>query len=205
MNWFDIIVFLVLLGAFIKGMRKGLAMQVAGLVAIVIGAIFAGKAANMILPYLLGMINISSNVAVMLSYAIAFIIIVVGIKMIGKMLHNLFEALYIGFLNRILGAALGVVSVSLVLSILVNLALIIDTEQDIITERIKTETFFYSKIQKAAPIIVPYLKEEIWEKHIQERIKKDDGDQMNEDNKTILGISSLNISNNKILNLHFKI
>ena len=110
----------------------------------------------------------------MLSYAIAFIIIVVGIKIIGRMLHNLFEALYISFLNKILGAALGVVSASLVLSILVNLAVILDTEQDIITERIKTETFFYSKIQKVAPIIVPYLKEEIWEKHIQEKLKTDD-------------------------------
>ncbi len=185
MSWFDIIVFLVLLGAFIKGMRKGLAMQIAGLAAIVIGAIFAGKAANIILPYLLEIINISSNVAVMLSYAIAFIIIVVGIKIIGRMLHNLFEALYISFLNKILGAALGVVSASLVLSILVNLAVILDTEQDIITERIKTETFFYSKIQKAAPIIVPYLKEEIWEKHIQEKIKTDDKEYGNKEYNTI--------------------
>ena len=205
MSWFDIIVFLVLLGAFIKGMRKGLAMQIAGLAAIVIGAIFAGKAANIILPYLLEIINISSNVAVMLSYAIAFIIIVVGIKIIGRMLHNLFEALYISFLNKILGAALGVVSASLVLSILVNLAVILDTEQDIITERIKTETFFYSKIQKAAPIIVPYLKEEIWEKHIQERIQKDDEKYVNEESNPISRSSSHNITSHKILNLHIKL
>lgn len=205
MSWFDIIVFLVLLGAFIKGMRKGLAMQLAGLVAIIIGAIFAGKAANIILPYLLGMVNISSNVAVMLSYAIAFIIIVVGIRIIGKMLHNLFEALYIGFLNKILGAALGVISVSLVLSILVNLAVILDTEQDIITENIKTETFFYSKIQKVAPIIVPYLKEEIWEKHIQERIQKDDEKYVNEESNPISRSSSHNITSHKILNLHIKL
>ena len=205
MSWFDIIVFLVLLGAFIKGMRKGLAMQIAGLAAIVIGAIFAGKAANIILPYLLEIINISSNVAVMLSYAIAFIIIVVGIKIIGRMLHNLFEALYISFLNKILGAALGVVSASLVLSILVNLAVILDTEQDIITERIKTETFFYSKIQKVAPIIVPYLKEEIWEKHIQERIQKDDEKYVNEESNPISRSSSHNITSHKILNLHIKL
>ena len=203
MSWFDIIVFLVLLGAFIKGMRKGLAMQIAGLAAIVIGAIFAGKAANIILPYLLEIINISSNVAVMLSYAIAFIIIVVGIKIIGRMLHNLFEALYISFLNKILGAALGVVSASLVLSILVNLAVILDAEQDIITERIKTETFFYSKIQQAAPIIVPYLKEEVWEKHIQERLKHiEEKHEEDKQNSTLVLLSKRNCPNYRILNLH---
>ena len=57
MNWFDIFILLVLLGAFIRGMRKGLTMQLAGLVAIIVGAIFAGKAANIILPFLSVTVN----------------------------------------------------------------------------------------------------------------------------------------------------
>ena len=185
MNWFDIIVLIILLGAFIKGMRKGLAMQLAGFVAIIIGAIFAGKAAEIILPYILDVLNISANIAVVLSYALAFVIIVFGIKLIGKMLHNIIEALHIGFVNKILGAVLGVITASLVLSILVNLTIMLDAEEGIITNRIKAESLFYSSIQKTAPTIVPYLKEEVWEKHIQDKLNKnDEEEEYNKQNST---------------------
>ena len=177
MNWFDIIVLIILLGAFIKGMRKGLTLQLAGFVAIIIGAIFAGKVAEKILPYILDVLNISANIAVVLSYALAFLIIIVGVKLIGKMLHTIVEALHIGFINKMLGAVLGVLSASLVLSILVNLTIMLDPEEDIITNRIKTESLCYSSIQKTAPLIVPYLKEEVWEKHIQDKLNKNNDEQ----------------------------
>lgn len=176
MSWFDIIILLVLLGAFINGMRKGLTRQLAGLVAIIVGAIFAGKVADIILPFLLRIVDISSNIAIVLSYVIAFIIIVFGITFIGKMLHTLVEALHIGFINKILGAVLGVLSASFVLSILINLTVMLDPDEEILTKKIKTETLFYSKIQKVAPLVVPYLKEEVWDKHIPERIKMKDED-----------------------------
>ena len=180
MIWFDIIVLIVLLGAFIKGIRKGLAMQLAGFVAIIIGAIFAGKAADLIFPYILDVLNISANIAVMLSYALAFVIIVFGINLIGKMLHNIIEALHIGFINKILGAILGVITASIV-----NLTIMLDPEEDIITTRIKTESLFYSSIQKTAPTIVPYLKEEVWEKHIQDKLNKNaDEEEYNKQNST---------------------
>ena len=201
MSWFDIIVILILLGAFINGMQKGLTIQLSGLVAIILGAIFAGKATNIILPYLLKTVNISADIALVLSYVLAFIIIVFGINFIGKMLHTLIEALHIGFINKLLGAGLGVLSASLVLSILVNLAAIIDSEETILTADLKSNTFFYSKIQKTAPLIVPYLKEEVWEKHIQERLKhieeKNEGDKQNS-----ALVLKLNCPNYRILNLH---
>ena len=118
MSWFDIIVLLVLLGAFVRGMQKGLTMQLAKLGAIIVGAIFAGKAANIILPYLLKTINISANIAIVVSYVLAFAIIFFGIKFIGRMIHSLFEALHLSFLNKMLGAVVGVISASVVLSIL---------------------------------------------------------------------------------------
>lgn len=200
MSWFDIIVILILLGGFINGMQKGLTIQLAGLVAIILGAIFAGKAGNTILPYLLNAINISAGIALVLSYVLAFIIIVFAIKFLGKMLHTLIEALHIGFINKLLGGVLGVLSAAFVLSILVNLAVMIDSEGTILTDEIKSNTLFYSKIQQAAPIIVPYLKEEVWEKHIQERLKHiEDKHGGHHKQNSALVLSKLNY---RSLNLH---
>ena len=80
MRWFDIIISLILLGAFIRGIQKGFIMQLAGLVALIAGAIFAGRLANILLPFLLKTIGVSANIAVVLSYVIAFVIIVILIK-----------------------------------------------------------------------------------------------------------------------------
>ena len=196
MSWFDIIVLLILLGAFIRGMQKGLTMQLAGLVAIIIGAIFAGKASAVILPILLKTVNIAANIAVFISYVLAFVIIVFGIKFIGKMLHSLFEALHLSFLNKILGAIVGVISASIVLSILLNLVVMIDPEEDLITSDLKKETYFYSKIQIVVPTIVPYLKKEVWEKYIPEQLKQDDKGQEDIDE-----INHSKLSKSKLLKL----
>lgn len=178
MSWFDIIITLILLGAFMRGFKKGLTMQLAGLAAIIIAAIFAGKAANILLPFLLNTISISANIARVVSYILAFMIIAFGIKFIGKMLHSLFEVLHLSFINKILGAGLGVISVSIVLSILLNLAVMLDPEEEIITNEYETESFFYSKIQIVIPIIVPYLRKEVWEKYdVPNQLKKHNKDE----------------------------
>ncbi len=201
MSWFDIIVILVLLGAFIRGIQKGLIMQLAGLVALTAGAIFAGRLANIVLPFLLNTVNISANIAAVLSYVLAFAIIVICIKIIGKYIHSSLKALQLSFLNKILGSFLGVLSASLVLSILVNLAIMLDIEEDIITDNIKNESCFYPEMQKIAPIIVPYLKEEIWEKHIQKRVIKDKLEHENDKQNELSILAKTNNSNYKILNL----
>ncbi len=191
MRWFDIIITLVLLGAFIRGIQKGLIMQLAGLVALLAGAIFAGKAANIVLPFLLDTVNIPANIATALSYVLAFVIIVFCIKFIGRKVHLLFKALHLSFINKILGSFLGVLSTTLVLSILLNLVVMLDTEEDIITPNIKSETYFYTKIQQAVPIIVPYLKQEVWEKYIKERINKDGNEHEGSKQKELLILSGI--------------
>ena len=190
MNWFDIIVLLVLLGAFIRGMQKGLTMQLAGLVAIIIGAIFAGKTADIILPFLLKTVNISANIAAVVSYVLAFVIIVFGIKFIGKMLHSLFEVLHLSFLNKTLGAIVGVISASVVLSILVNLAVMLDPDEELVTKDLKRDTFFYSKLQMVVPTIVPYLKKEVWEKYIPEQFKLDGEENENKEEEEVFSRDS---------------
>ncbi len=183
MNWFDIIVTLILLAAFVRGIQKGVVMQLAGFAAIIIGAIFAGRVAKIMLPFLLETVNISVNVAVVISYIIAFIIIVFAVKMIGKMLHGLFEALHISIINKILGAVIGLATTMVILSIFLNLAILVDPEEEIITSEIKIESFFYNRVQILVPIIVPYLNKDLWEKNIPERYKPNIE---KEDNKTNL-------------------
>lgn len=174
MSWFDIIVALILLASFVKGMQKGLVMELAGLAAVIIGAIFAGKLSILLLPFLVNTINISVNAAGVISYILAFILIAFAVNFAGKMIHGLFEVMHISFLNRILGAVVGVGIAMVLLSILLNLAVIVDPEEEVITEKIKNETFFYRRVQIVVPTIVPYLNRDVWEKYIPEELRLDE-------------------------------
>lgn len=168
MNLFDIIISLLLLAAFVRGIQKGVVMQLAGFAAIILGAIFAGKAAKFMLPFLINTVNISLNVAVVISYILAFTIIVFAVRLLGKMLHSVFEALYLSFINKILGAMVAVGTAMIILSIFLNLALLIDPEEEIISSKVKSESFFYSKVQILVPVIVPYLNKDLWDRHTPE-------------------------------------
>lgn len=174
MSWFDIIISLILLGALFRGINKGIVMQLTGFASIIIGAIFAGKVSEIILPILLNATNISYNVASVVSYILAFIVIAFSIKFIGKMLQSLFETIHVSFLNKILGGVIGVAGTMIFLSIMLNLAVMLDPEEEVITSKVKSETFFYSRVQVVVPTIVPFLDKELWEKYIPNKDRKDD-------------------------------
>lgn len=165
MNWFDIIIIIILIGAFIKGLHKGFVKQLFGLVGIIAGAIFAGRVASLILPFLIHTVNISPNVAGVFSYIIAFTIIILLIRIVASFFHRLLKLIQIGFLNSTLGAVLSIGCTMIILSILLNLAVVLDPEEEVITKDIKENTFFYSRVQVVVPTVVPYLKNSIWNRY----------------------------------------
>lgn len=174
MNWFDIIISLLLLAACVRGIQKGAIMQLTGLAAIILGAIFAGRVAKLMLPFLLNTLNFSLNSAIVISYIFAFIVIIFAVNVAGKMVHGLFKALFLGFINKILGAFVGVVTALIIVSILLNLTAFIDPKEELLTSEIKSESFFYPKVQIFVPRIVPYLNRDLWEEYIPDQFRPSD-------------------------------
>lgn len=173
MNWFDLIIIILLVAAFIKGYSKGLIMQLVGLAAIIIAAIFGGKLAAIILPELNNLLDISPNFARVLSFIIAFSLIAFVILLIGGVIQRFIDVIMLGIINRLLGAVIGVGTIMVFLSIILNLILMLDTNESIINERIKEESFFFSRVEAVVPAIVPYLNEDFWNEYIPENYRKE--------------------------------
>ena len=91
MNWFDFTVGIFLIIALFNGYRKGLVMQLVGLATIILAAIFGGRLAEIILPELNNLLDISPNIAHVLSYVFAFVAIAIVISLIGKIIHNILD------------------------------------------------------------------------------------------------------------------
>ena len=166
MNWFDLTVGIALILAIINGFRKGLVMQLAGLAIVILSAVFGGKLAKSILPWITETFEIEFNFAIVISYILAFLGIYLVIVVLGKLIQGVLKVVNLNIINRLLGAVIAMGTMMVVLSILLNLILMIDKNEMIIKKDIKENSFFYERVEAVIPAIVPYLNKDVWDKYI---------------------------------------
>lgn len=173
MNWLDFTIGVLLLIAMINGFRKGLVMQLVALATIVLSAIFGGQLAKKILPELTRLIDLSPNVAHVLSYVIAFIGIAIVISLIGRIIQKFIQIIFLSFINRLLGSVVALATMMIFLSILLNLALMLDKEEVVIRRETKEASFFFERVEAVVPAIVPYLNQAIWKEYAPKRYREE--------------------------------
>lgn len=202
MNWFDLTTLILLLVALVKGYRKGFIMQLVGLTVIVLAAIFGGKLAETILPEINRFLDISSNLARVLSFLIAFGLIAVVISIIGRLIQKFVDVVFLSFFNRILGSVIAVGTMMVVLSIVLNLVLMLDKRENMISSEIRKESFFFERVETVVPAIVPYLDKEFWEEYVPENYRKEIEEKSDSLLKNIPGINNIDSTFQK---RHFKV
>lgn len=166
MNWFDILVGILLLIAFINGYRKGLIMQLVGLATIILAAIFGGRLAEKILPDIHRLLELSPNTARVLSFVLAFALIAIVLSLIGRLLQKFIDVVLLSFVNRLLGSVIALATMMLFLSILLNLVLMLDRNETVVDRKTRQESFFFERVEAVVPAIIPYLNKEYWKEYI---------------------------------------
>ena len=173
MNWFDLLIALLLLIALVNGYRKGLIMQLVGLATLVLAAIFGGRLAEKILPEIHRLIEISPDAARVLSFVLAFALIAIVLSLVGKMLQQFIDVVLLSFINRLSGAVIALGTMMLLLSIILNLVLLLNKEQVIIKKEIREESFFFERVEAVVPALVPYLNQALWDGFIPEKYREE--------------------------------
>ncbi len=173
MNWFDLVTLILLLLALIDGYRKGLIQQLVGLATIILAAIFGGKIAGYILPELNNLIDISPEFARVLSFLMAFGAIAIVISLIGKLIQKLLTVTFLSFVNRLFGSIIAVGTLMFFLSIILNIVLMLDKNENLIKKEIKEESFFFERVEAVVPAVVPYLDKDLWDKYIPENYREE--------------------------------
>ncbi|MBK5195411.1 MAG: CvpA family protein [Proteiniphilum sp.] len=173
MNWFDILIGILLLIALVNGYRKGLIMQLVGLATIVLAAIFGGRLAESILPEIIGLVNLSPEAARVLSFILAFALIAIVLSIVGRLLQKFIDVVLLSFFNRILGAVIATGTMMLFLSIILNLVLMLDKKEVVIKKEIREESFFFERVEAVVPAIIPYLNQEFWDEYVPEKYREE--------------------------------
>ena len=160
MNTFDIIIAALLLFGFIRGLLKGLFVEVASLAALIIGVYGAIHFSYFAGDWLKDSVDWDEKYITLTAFAVTFVAIVLAIALLGKAFTKLADFASLGILNKILGGVFGALKIGLILSVLfIFFGKMNDTIPFVEKETLEA-SILYAPVKKIAPTIFPSIIKE---------------------------------------------
>ena len=164
MSWLDIIILLPLLIGLVRGLMKGLVIEITSIVAIVLGILGSRLWGAMFATWLPRQFAWPESVCVVLAYALLFLGISILLHLVAKLLTKLFKKISLGWLNRLLGGVFGTLKWGIIVLVMVLCIHQLDKQFNFIQKDLKKKSVVY---MQAAP-----LSEKMWveiKKQIEDR------------------------------------
>ena len=158
MSFFDIVLGALLLYALYKGIKNGLFVELASLISLILGIYVAIKFSYLIKNTLTDSVSWSAKYIEVAAFALTFIIVVVGIHLLAKFFTGIADFAYLGWLNKLGGAAFSILKTILILSILFNIFQKININNFIVKQETLDKSMFYNPIQEVSKFIYPSLE-----------------------------------------------
>ena len=143
----------VLLG-FIRGFIK----QLASLLGLVVGLLAAKALYTSLAVKLSPVLGDSLTFAQGLAFILIWLAVPLAFTWIASLLTKAMEFMSLGWLNRLLGAGMGALKYALVMSLLISVMEVIDTDQTWITKDQKQQSELYEPIRNFAKLFFPVAK-----------------------------------------------
>jgi membrane protein required for colicin V production len=157
MNIFDIIIAALLIFGFVRGVMKGLFVEVASLVALIAGVYGAIHFSYFIGDILNEYVSWSEEYVSLTAFAGTFIVIIIVIAFLGKILTKLADFASLGVINKILGGVFGALKIGLILSVVFIFFGKINNTIPFIKKKTLEESILYKPVKKVAPTIFPSI------------------------------------------------
>ena len=157
MNVFDIVIAALLIFGFVRGVMKGLFVEVASLAALIGGVYGAIHFSYFIGDFLKEAVSWSQEYISLAAFAGTFIIIIVTIALLGKMLTKLADFAALGVINKILGGVFGAIKIGLILSVIFIFFGKMNDTIPFVKKETLDESILYAPVKKIAPTIFPSI------------------------------------------------
>lgn len=149
----DVILALVLVWAFIQGLRKGLLEQIAMLVGLWLGVWISFTFSEALIEWI--DIEMSNTVMFAVLFAIGLVLAIICSSLVRKLVSNI----GLGLIDKIGGVALSLVIYSLLLSLLLGIFRDVNQRMEFVEESEFEKSILIEPIEKVADIAFPYVKE----------------------------------------------
>ena len=158
MGFLDIILCALLVFAFYKGVINGLFVELASLISLLLGIYFAIKFSFIMKEILMGFVKWNPNTIQIVAFALTFIVVVIGIHLLGKFLTGIANFAFLGWLNKLGGGFFRVLKTVLIVSIVFSVFEKINYNNFLAKKETLDKSLFYNPIQKTAGFIFPSIE-----------------------------------------------
>ena len=163
MTFFDLLIGGLLAYALFKGIQNGLFAELASLVSLLIGIYIAVKFSAIMSSIISGMVQWNPTTIKTVSFVLTFILVVIGIYMLGKFFTGLANFAYLGWINKVGGGVFRVLKFILIISVFLTIFEKINYHNFLAKKETLDKSIFFNPIQKTASFIFPSL-EKLYEK-----------------------------------------
>lgn len=171
MNAIDLLILILLVGGLLRGLYKGLFLEVASLIGFICALYGAFHFAHLTNPYLEDWTQLSGTSLYLTAFLITFFVIAFGIHLLGKLLTKLASISAMGWLNRILGGLFGVAKMFLVAAALSLLTYTVNEEVDVVDQELLDRSKWYQVTLKCGQSLFQMATEDFQESPLEENQK----------------------------------
>jgi membrane protein required for colicin V production len=157
MNFFDLIILIPLVFGLYKGFSNGFIVELATLVALILGVYGAIGFSGYTKEKIEHMLDIETEYLSIIAFIITFIIIVVLVYLLAQLLTGIAKLTPLHILNKIFGGVFGLLRVAFFLSVLFFIFSAFDKNEVFISRDTKEESIFYNPIYSLSEVILPSI------------------------------------------------
>lgn len=167
MNWLDWLLLALLAAAAVRGFFRGFVVEVASLLALVLG-VWAASRYNARVAAWIGMDPQHEVV----SFLITFIGVLVAVNVLARVITKAMDLAMLGLPNKVAGAFFGLVRAVFVLSVALNILMARAEGVGLVPRDAMETSKLYRPLRALAPFLVPALGDTQWVRDAVEAVKQ---------------------------------
>jgi len=157
-HWLDIVFLVPILLAAWRGFRRGLILELASLVGLLLG-IFAGwKFSHFASAFLQSELEIQSEHLPILSFALTFLVVVLLVFLLGKVLERIIKLMALSMLNKLAGLLFSSLKVVVIISVLLVIIMQFNSDFEWIDQEGLEKSQAFKILHDLGELILPEFK-----------------------------------------------
>jgi membrane protein required for colicin V production len=161
MNILDIVLGIPLAFAIFSGFRNGFVYEIASLAGLILGIYIAINFSGITSDFLADMFHWHGRTLWFLSLLFTFVLVVLSIRLLGKVMEKVVDSLAMGPVNHLLGGVVSMIKTAFVLSLIIYLVNLVDSSHTLISQSTRQKSFLWQPVSEVAPFIMPQLDKRV--------------------------------------------
>lgn len=161
MGLLDIIVTIILVAGLITGIKDGLVKRVLGLGGLIAGIIIGKRIYLSVAAKLTPLLGTSEKTTQIIAFALILIIVPLIFSLIAWLIGNLLKTAGLGWVNRLLGGIIGVITNALIVGLIFIGIESFDTHEVLLSQENRDASVFYYPLYRTTGLFIKDVREQI--------------------------------------------